>query len=80
MTIYLYDNVGNRIASELKFNGKSKGYTEWKQNADNELLSITGEHGATYEYDENGHVSKKIRVTPIMPGVDPVTPSNHQLH
>ncbi|ECB9834719.1 hypothetical protein FL863_06485 [Listeria monocytogenes] len=63
MTTYLYNNVGNRIASKLKVNGKSKGYTEWKQNADNELLSITGEHGGTYEYDANGYVSKEIRVT-----------------
>jgi YD repeat-containing protein len=75
VTTYFYDNVGNRIASELTVNGKSKGYTEWQQNADNELLSITGEQGATYTYDANGtsarkHVSQgKLLLISMMPRV-----------
>ena len=63
VTTYLYDNVGNRIATKLEVNGESRGYQEWKHNADNQLEEITGEKGATYEYDANGHVSKKKSVT-----------------
>ncbi|GHU37740.1 hypothetical protein FACS1894192_07410 [Bacilli bacterium] len=59
VTQYFYDNVGNRIATRLDVNGKYKGIQEWQNNADNQLLEITSDKGATYEYDANGHVSQK---------------------
>ncbi|GAB2023326.1 hypothetical protein RyT2_24020 [Pseudolactococcus yaeyamensis] len=43
----------------MDVNGKFKGIQEWKTNADNQLLEITSDKGATYEYDANGHVSQK---------------------
>ena len=62
-TSYIYDNVGNRLASKQVVNGKDKGYQEWTNNSDNQLVEITGEKGATFEYDKNGHVSKKLSAT-----------------
>ncbi|GHU38244.1 hypothetical protein FACS1894192_09350 [Bacilli bacterium] len=43
----------------MDVNGKFKGTQEWQNNADNQLLEITSDKGATYEYDANGHVSQK---------------------
>ena len=56
---YGYDNVGNRISVSRTVNGKFKDVQEWKNNADNQLVEIQSDKGATFEYDENGHIKQK---------------------